>query len=226
MSYMYGWGAAVVILGALFKINHFPGATMMLLVGMGVEAVIFMLSAFEPLHEDIDWAKVYPELKEGGTPNGASSIRNMEAEVTVKHEDALSKKLEEMLAKSNVTQETFDKLGAGLQNLTNVTTNISNVSNVIDVNSSYANELEKMTANMSMLNESYAKQQTLVQQQLEYNIKLENNLSLIMESFGSSVDDVKKYRTEINELTQKVTKLNNVYSTMLNAISAASSVEK
>jgi gliding motility-associated protein GldL len=62
MAKLYGWGAAVVILGALFKINHWPLATEMLIVGMGTEVIIFFFSAFEPIHEDVDWTLVYPEL--------------------------------------------------------------------------------------------------------------------------------------------------------------------
>jgi len=62
MKYLYGWGASVVILGALFKILHLPGATTMLLFGMTIEAIIFFFSAFEPIHEEVDWTLVYPEL--------------------------------------------------------------------------------------------------------------------------------------------------------------------
>ena len=59
---LYGMGASVVIVGALFKINHWPGGTIMLIIGMGIEAIIFFVSAFEPLHVTYDWSLVYPEL--------------------------------------------------------------------------------------------------------------------------------------------------------------------
>jgi len=62
MAKLYGWGASLVILGALFKINHWKGATFFLAVGMITEAIIFFFSAFEPLHEELDWTLVYPEL--------------------------------------------------------------------------------------------------------------------------------------------------------------------
>lgn len=75
MGYVYGWGATAVIVGALFKIMHFPGAGIVLTVGMLVEALIFFLSAFEPGMEHYDWARVFPVLgkhssewdKEGAT---------------------------------------------------------------------------------------------------------------------------------------------------------------
>jgi len=62
MKYVYGWGASVVLIGALFKIQHFPGASTMLTLGLIIEALIFFFSAFEPLHEELDWTLVYPEL--------------------------------------------------------------------------------------------------------------------------------------------------------------------
>ena len=65
MGYAYGIGAAVVILGALFKLMHWPGASIMLIAGLGTEALIFFLSAFEPVGEDLDWSLVYPELAGG-----------------------------------------------------------------------------------------------------------------------------------------------------------------
>src|ERR1700733_5456898 len=64
MPKVYGIGAAVVIIGALFKILHLEGANAMLMIGLSVEAGIFFLSAFEPAHEEPDWSKVYPELAE------------------------------------------------------------------------------------------------------------------------------------------------------------------
>lgn len=62
MKYVYGWGASVVLIGALFKILHLPGSSLMLTVGLLVEALIFFFSGFEPLHEELDWTLVYPEL--------------------------------------------------------------------------------------------------------------------------------------------------------------------
>ena len=61
MKFVYGWGGAIVIVGAMFKIQHWPGASYMLIGGLGIEACIFILSAFEPLHEDPNWELAYPE---------------------------------------------------------------------------------------------------------------------------------------------------------------------
>src|SRR6476646_2281970 len=77
MPKIYGLGAAVVIVGALFKIEHWNGADIMLIVGLGTEAVIFFLSAFQPQHKEHDWSLVYPELSEGYDPStGNNSFAN------------------------------------------------------------------------------------------------------------------------------------------------------
>ena len=62
MPKLYGWGAALVILGALFKIEHWEGASVMLVIGLSMEAIIFFFSAFEKTHEEYEWERVYPEL--------------------------------------------------------------------------------------------------------------------------------------------------------------------
>ena len=62
MGLLYGMGAAVVIMGALFKIMHWPGAGPMLVIGLTTEALIFAVSSFEPQHLGLDWTLAYPEL--------------------------------------------------------------------------------------------------------------------------------------------------------------------
>ena len=59
-KYVTGYGASVVILGALFKIMHWPGADQMLIVGLITESLIFAFIAMEPLHEEVDWTRVFP----------------------------------------------------------------------------------------------------------------------------------------------------------------------
>lgn len=64
-NYIYSWGASVVLIGALFKLEHLPGAPVFLGVGMSIEAIIFFISAFEPLQELPDWKVIYPQLRTG-----------------------------------------------------------------------------------------------------------------------------------------------------------------
>lgn len=125
MAKLYGWGAAVVIIGALFKINHWPGGELMLIIGMGTETVIFFLSAFEPPHVEFDWTLVYPQLAgmEGGeglnakdsAPNSLNSMDNLVA--IPEAEDPLTARLDKMLEDAKITPELIERLGQGMENL-------------------------------------------------------------------------------------------------------------
>lgn len=122
MAKLYGWGAAVVIVGALFKINHWPGGTIMLIIGMGVETIIFFLSAFEPPHVEFDWTLVYPQL--AGLPEGEEdplkpqNLSSANENVTLPAaNDPLTQRLDQMLEEANITPELIDRLGQGMQNL-------------------------------------------------------------------------------------------------------------
>lgn len=128
MAKLYGWGAAVVIIGALFKINHWPGGTVMLIIGMGTETVIFFLSAFEPPHVEFDWTLVYPQL--AGMEEGEGLAANTEepqldedgneivtAVPTPVSNDPLTARLDKMLEEANITPELIERLGKGMENL-------------------------------------------------------------------------------------------------------------
>ena len=99
MPKLYGWGAAVVILGALFKIEHLPGASYMLMAGLGMEAIIFSFSAFEKPYVEHDWSLVYPELAHMEDP---SSKRP-------------SQQLDEALEKAKIDNELVESLNEGLR---------------------------------------------------------------------------------------------------------------
>ncbi len=122
MHKLYSWGAAIVLVGALFKITHWPGATVMLTIGLLTEAVIFFFSGIEPPHEEIDWTLVYPELKvteEGDDilTTGKSSGRTKAggADLPVASVEAIAK-FDEMLQKAG-DEGLFEKLNQGLNKL-------------------------------------------------------------------------------------------------------------
>src|SRR5690349_4887333 len=108
MPKVYGIGAAVVIVGALFKIRHLTGADEMLTLGLLTEAVIFFLSAFEPPHPETDWSKVYPELAEDyEAPTSAARVSNK----------PITQQLDATLEKAKIGPELLESLGKGMTNL-------------------------------------------------------------------------------------------------------------
>lgn len=120
MAKLYGWGAAVVIFGALFKINHWPGGTFMLIIGMCTETVIFFLSAFEPPHVEFDWTLVYPQLAGMEDTENLSKIApdGVDELVSIPEDtDPLTARLDKMLEEANITPELIERLGSGMNNL-------------------------------------------------------------------------------------------------------------
>lgn len=126
MAKLYGWGAAVVIIGALFKINHWPGAVPMLILGMGTESIIFFLSAFEPPHVEWDWSLVYPELA-GMLSEAQNTQTRVSGAVVESKSDPLSQKLDQMLSDANISPDLIDRLGAGMQNLADSAASMNNM---------------------------------------------------------------------------------------------------
>ena len=125
MSKLYGFGAAIVIIGALFKIQHWPGASYMLTMGLSTEAVIFFFSAFEPLHEEVDWTLVYPELA-GITDD--DEMENYKESVTSSRGNVVLEKFENLFEQSTLSPETLEKLGEGFAKLNNTAGNLADIS--------------------------------------------------------------------------------------------------
>jgi gliding motility-associated protein GldL len=112
MNMVYGLGAAVVILGALFKIMHWPFGNTMLIVGLVVEAIVFAISAFEPVDNELDWSKVYPELAQENAPAKGKSNKPTEED----EQGLLSKKLDEMLKEAKIDSKLMESLGESIKN--------------------------------------------------------------------------------------------------------------
>lgn len=135
MSKLYGWGASAVIIGALFKINHWPGAVPMLIVGMGTEAVIFFLSAFEPLHIEWDWSLVYPEL---AGMKGTESPDNID-QITG---ESVTNELDRMLADAKIGPELVERLGQGMENLANSANSLNNMTTAVAATDKFVSNMD------------------------------------------------------------------------------------
>lgn len=195
MEFTYGMGAAVVIVGALFKIQHWPGASEFLIVGLLTEAAIFALSAFETSADDIDWSIVYPELAGG------------QAKERTKKEDAdglLSKKLDAMLKEAKIDGELMASLGNSIKNFEGAAKSISPSVDAMAGQKKYAEEMSKAAAQMEALNGLYQMQMQSAEKNAQINNEVaENNMKL---------------KDQMQSLTSNLSTLNNVYGGMLSAM--------
>ncbi|MBN2778151.1 MAG: gliding motility protein GldL [Bacteroidales bacterium] len=150
MGFVYGWGAAVVMVGALFKIQHLPGAGIMLTVGLLTEAFIFFLSAFEPPHEEVDWSLVYPELAGVG-----EEINISDKKAAVSSKKSALEKFDAMIENAEITPELFEKLGNGLKHLNVTTEKLHDVSDATVATNNYVANFEKASEKVSQFADAY-----------------------------------------------------------------------
>jgi gliding motility-associated protein GldL len=305
MGYVYGWGASVVMIGALFKLQHLQYSGLLLTVGLITEAFIFFLSAFDPLSEMPDWSKVHPELKE---------------EYEILDFDGLEQKskggIGELFGSSELTPELLDKVGKGLNDLSNTAKGISDISTatlatdmyvknlgsasesmnsfaeinnkanesinssvgslvdsysttaqklteggigaiekihrsgedfsnqlsetsqrlaktydeagnsvstelnkIKDSSSEYSGNLEKLNGNLSALNSNFESQLKGTEDQFKVNQKFNQDLSEMNTILASSVDELKKYKDNAEQLNKNLESLNQIYGNMLGAMS-------
>ena len=196
MPKLYGWGAAVVILGALFKIEHLPGASYMLMAGLGIEAIIFFFSAFEKQPSEPDWSLVYPELANMEDPNAAKRPAQL---------------LDDALARAKIDNELIESLNEGLRSFGESTKQLNETIAAASGISEYNSQIQEGVKNMNALNSLYELQLQASNQQMEAT-------NLFLQNLQSSVDDSKKFQEQVSSLADNLEQLNKVYGNMLNAM--------
>ena len=202
MNFVYGIGAAVVIVGALFKILHLKGADLMLSVGLLTEAGIFVISAFEPVHMDPDWSLVYPELA-GGEPTEKKKSTG----------GSVSQQLDSMLAQAKIGPELIESLGNGLTSLSSNVKEMSNLSNAAVATNEYAESATKAAKNMSSIADSTA----MVSDSMgNFSAGLQGALTNINATESATAE----FSSELNKLNRNLSNLNSIYGNMLSAMGA------
>lgn len=198
MNFTYGMGAAVVIVGALFKIQHWPGASALLITGLLTEAFIFALSAFEAPDVELDWSLVYPELAGGQAKEKAKKEDPKDAQ------GLLSQKLDNMLKEAKIDGELMASLGNSIKNFEGAAKSISPTVDAMAGQKKYAEEISKAAAQMEALNGLYQSQLQSAERNAQINNEVaENNLKL---------------KDQMQSLTSNLSTLNNVYGGMLSAM--------
>ena len=208
MGYLYGMGAAVVIVGALFKILHLPGANLMLIAGMSTEAVIFTLSSFEPPHKEWDWSLVYPELA------GMVETTDGEGENAIS-KDPLTAKLDKMLEEANISSELIDRLGQGMQNLADSANSMNNMANVTAATDKFVSNLDGVAGQAGKLLQSMQGAPEAI-----------STLSTIYQETAKSLSGEVSYVDEMKKLSASLSSINAMYEMQINNASAQMNLNK
>lgn len=203
MAKLYGIGAAVVILGAMFKILHLPGADVMLVVGLTTEAVIFFFSAFEKPGEELDWTLVYPEL--AGMTDEDEAYGGNQRGLTATQE------LDNMLEDAKIDGALIESLGSGLRRFGDAANKLTETSEAAAATGAYNEQLSLASKNMESLNALYAVQ-------LESSANHMEAQNTLMEKLSSSIADSDRLNDEVSSLVNNMNQLNGVYGGMLSAM--------
>ncbi len=222
MSRLYGWGASLVIIGALFKIMHWPFADYALIIGMGVEAVVFFFSAFEQVHEEPDWSLVYPELA-GLESDMPRDDRRLQGAVSQQH-ITLSSNLDKLMEQADIGPELINNLGRGLRNLSDNAARLADLSNATIATNQYIQNMETASKSVLELSQSYKNKAEYLKHDLslseEYNSNLKSLVGSLNEMNDAYRDSARKaqdgaYASE--SLTKNLSALNTAYELQMQA---------
>lgn len=210
MKFVYGYGASVVILGALFKIMHWPYCDLMLIVGLSTEAVIFALSAMEPLHAEPNWAVYYPYLlPENERPQTAEELEAFPKPMELgggsgggSSATGITEKFDELLANAKIDQSLLDRLGSSMRDLSHNAEQLKSVSSAATATDSYVASLEAASSKVSLLSDAYER------------------ASVSIAGLTSSTAEGESFGEQMQKVSKNLAALNNVYELQLQGSSA------
>lgn len=196
----YSIGASIVIIGALFKLNHisygwFNGANV-LAIGLITEAIIFFIAAFDNPEDELDWTKVYPELGQDG----------FSSEDKVGAEGLLAQKLDNLLHDAKIDSSLMESLGNSMKNFQGAAEGLSAASESISSTNKYNEQVSMAAAQMETLNSLYKVQVENSAKQTEMN--------------AAVVENTEKLKEQMDSLAKNLSSLNGVYGNMLSAMSS------
>ena len=197
----YGLGASIVILGALFKILHWElgplNGGLLLAIGLITEAIIFAISAFEPVEDDLDWSLVYPELA-GGMASDKKKQQPQDAD------GLLSKKLDEMQKEARIDSELMNSLSDSIRSFEGAAKGMAPTAEAMSSTKKYSEEMALAAAQMESLNSLYKVQVESTSRQTEVNERVAEN--------------AEQLKQQMEHLATNLSSLNGVYGGMLSAM--------
>lgn len=181
-----GLGAAVVILGALFKIQHYPGAGPMLIIGLGTEALLFIMFAFAPKDIHYHWERVYPQLVD-------EEYEYDDEEDAPATTDGVVAKLGDMMSSAGINENMVAKLGSGLSNLSDSVAKMSDLSNAAVATETYAINAEHAANELKAVGKAYS------------------DTAKAMSGMANAASDASEYHGQVQAITKNLGALNSVY---------------
>lgn len=220
LNIMYSWGAAVVIIGALFKLLHWPLGDQMLFIGMMTEFLIFFISGFEKPEENYKWEKVYPELKDGPARehNHSAAPPRVEGVPPVLPEEDLIR-LREGISRLSEAADRLAQLGHLSQQTQQQLEMLAH--SPVDLGretEAYRQQMAQLTSNLEQLNDMYRSQLSNIGGQVQNVDRINQSLDKVREMFDRSVSDSHIFQNENAIMARQLQELNAVYARLLEAM--------
>lgn len=224
MGYVYGFGASIVMVGAYFKLTHIPGADFMLGLGLGVEALIFFLSAFEPQHLEYQWDNVFVELEEDwdgeahtvfgttGNAGGSSSVNTPEMN------EAMMQAMAATHDYTNAMEQAARNINSFAANYTKSSEQLSESLSKLDFSALNTETLKKVATSMQSLNSICEIQLQSMEQTSSASSKLAATMMSYMDNLNASANNANELNKQFNQLASRLNALNGVYGGMLSAM--------
>lgn len=213
MAKIYGLGASVVLVGALFKLTHFKGANVMLTVGLLTEAIIFAFSAFEPVHMEPDWSLVYPELWDAYHGDETENTQRSAGAQRTKQNTA-SNQFIDIMDKANISEESLKKLHDGINKLGNTASQLADISGAVAATNEYARVMNKTAQTVA----SFETQLNGVASVAETSNKLNATMVQFIDKVNASASSQEVLNKQIADLSKRMSAMNTVYGNMLSAM--------
>ena len=221
MAKLYGIGASIVMIGALFKLEHFSiftpkDATYMLTLGLIVEAIIFFFSAFEPLHAEPDWSIVYPELWDSlheGEERPEQPMVSTTRRPTTTTAPSMNQ-LAEVFEKANINEATLAKLGDGINRLGDTAGKLADISQAASVTSEYTKAMEQTAKSAAALDIQLKNAGAMA----ETNNRLNESMIQYIEKINATAKTQEDLNKQLNEITKRMTATSAVYGNILSAM--------
>lgn len=221
MAKLYGIGASIVMIGALFKLEHFSiftpkDATYMLTLGLIVEAIIFFFSAFEPLHAEPDWSIVYPELWDSlheGEERPEQPMVSTTRRPTTTTAPSMNQ-LAEVFEKANINEATLAKLGDGINRLGDTAGKLADISQAASVTSEYTKAMEQTAKSAAALDMQLKNAGAMA----ETNNRLNESMIQYIEKINATAKTQEDLNKQLNEITKRMTATSAVYGNILSAM--------
>ena len=217
MAKLYGIGAAVVIIGALFKINHYPGADWMLIAGLGTEALIFFFSAFEPPHVEPDWSLVYPEL---------AGLYHDVDKSGVSLGKAKAADLDSLLDEANVDKNMLQRLGKGLESLSENANQLSNISQLGSASNEFTEKLKEAKQSIETLKSGYNNQADVLKDKIAASKDFAESLKMAKGNINDVSSSFKSVASDLNSQVSSSAELGKSMQSAIQSVNQLASESK